>query len=273
MTGCLGVALVTLSTDTGRRQARAPCNLGPITFTGLAPGEYELLAEGEVEGRNLAAFLSVHLDSEREIGLPLRPLHDLTLRLTDGGGLAIRDVGISARRIDPAGAGPEQALTGERVQLVPGFWQITARPPATHYLSEVTVDAGGYRRTRKDPNPEWFEFYLDYSMRAGIALSSQPAQLSGRVTLGDKAAIAAPVYLLPTTPQTRRRINALRTTHTDVNGNYWFDGLAPGTYLVLSSLDITELNEETMSAAQAQSVTMEEGRSRSQVLELYRLPN
>jgi len=272
VTGCLGIAQVTLSTDTGRRHANAPCNLGPIRFNGLAPGEYEVLAEGEADRQNLAGFHSVHLDMEREIGLALRPLHDFALRLTDAAGLALRDIGIIARRRDLAGEGPDQVLTGERVQLPPGFWQITARPPASHYLSDLKVDAGGYRRARKDPNPEWFEFYLDYSIRASISLSSQTAQLLGRVTLAGKAAIAAPVYLLPTTPQTRRRMNGLRTTHTDANGNYRFDGLAPGAYVVLSSLDIAEVNEETMGAAQARALTLEEGRTGTQDLELYQLP-
>ncbi len=273
VTGCLGVAQVTLSSDTGRKQANAPCNMGGIGFSGLAPGEYEVLAEGEGDRQQkLAAFLAFHFNSDREVGLPLRPLPDFGLRLADGAGLAIRDVAITARRRDLAGEGPERTLTGDRIQLPPGFWQITARPPASHYLSDLKVDAGGYRRTAKDPDPDWYEFYLDYSNRASVSLSSHAAQLAGRVILGGKAAIAAPVYLLPITPQTRRRMNGLRVTQTDANGNYRFEGLAPGAYVVLSSLDVTEVNEETMSAAQARTITLEEGRTVTQDLDLYQLP-
>ena len=272
VTGCLGVAQVTLSSDTGRKHANAACQ-GAIGFSGLAPGEYEVLAEGDGDReQKVAAFLAFHFQNDREIGLPLRPLPDFALRLADGAGLALRDLAVTARRRDLAGEGPERALTGDRVQLPPGSWQITIHPPVSHYLADLKVDAGNYRCSRKDADPDWYEFCLDFSSRASVLLSSHPAQLVGRVTLDGNAAIAAPVYLLPITPQTRRRVNGLRTTQTDVDGNYRFDGLAPGTYLVLSSLDLTEVNEETMAASHARTITIEEGRTVTQDLDLYRLP-
>ena len=272
VTGCLGVAQVTLSSDTGRKQVTAPCNLEAVVFHALAPGEYEILAEGEADRQKLAAFTFLQLDaSRREIGLALRPLVDFRVRLADGAGPAIENAGVIVRRRDLAGEGPDVAVTSDRVALTPGFWQITARPPAGSYLADVKVDAGGYRRTRRDPNPEWFEFWLDSPIQASVSLSSQPAQLSGHVSAGGKGAIFAPVYLVPTTAQARRRMNGPRVTRTDVSGNYRFDGLAPGTYLVLSSLDVTEISEEAL-AEGAQTIKIGEGRSGTQDLVLYQLP-
>ena len=267
VTGCLGSAQVTLSSDTGRKQVTAVCNHDPVVFNALGPGEYEVVAEGEADRQKLAAFTFLQLDSNRQIGLPLRPLVELRVRLIDGVGPAIRDAGVIVRRRDLAGEGPAIAVTSERLPLQPGYWQITARTPVGYYLSDVKVDAIGYRRARKDPDPDWFEFSLESSLQASISISTQAAQLSGHVSLGGKEAIAAPVYLLPTTSQTRRRMNGPRITQTDRNGNYRFEGLAPGTYLVTSSFDLADVSEESM-AGRAQTITIEEGRSNTQDLEL-----
>ena len=149
VSGCQGLAQVTLSSDTGRKQATALCGGDAVLFNALAPGEYEVVAEGEADQpQKLGTFTSLYLDIGRQakIGLSLSPFADLRLRLTDGaGGLAIRDAGVIARRRDLAGEGPEVALTSDRAQLLPGFWQITARPPSGYYLSDLKADVPGRR--------------------------------------------------------------------------------------------------------------------------------
>jgi len=269
---CIGGAQVTLATDTGRRQSIAPCNLGPVTFENLAPGEYEVLAEGFSDGRPVAAFQSVSLDSSREVGLNLRPLPEWAVRLTGAGGLTLGAAGLIVRRRDLAGPGPELPLTSDRLALLPGSWQIAARPPASHYLSEFKVGAAGPRRGFREASPDWFDVHLDYSLNTEIVFSAQPASLSGRVTLNGKPALAAPVYLFPTAQPTRRRMNGIRTAYAGTNGNYRIDGLAPGSYLVLSSFDISEINEESMTASQARPITIEDGRPATQDLELAQIP-
>jgi hypothetical protein len=267
VTGCLGGAMVTVSSDLGRRQTAAQCNLGAVQFTGLAPGEYEVAAEGEADGKKLAGFRLVYLNNEQEVGLVMQPLLDFTVRMANGG-LPVRDAGIVVRRRDKAGEGAEIPVTSERMQLAPGSWQITARPPGSHMLTEVKVDAMGMRRPRRDPDPDWFEFIFEYPLGATVTLSTQAAQISGRVTLGSQPAIAAPVYLLATTPLTRRRMNGVRVTQADALGNYRFDGLAPGAYLLLSSFDLAEVNPDTPAAAGAQAITVEEAQRTTQNLEL-----
>lgn len=269
---CIGAAQITVSSDTGRRQAIAPCNLDPIAFENLAPGEYEVLAEGQSDRQPVAAFQNFPLDQDREIGLSLRALPALLLGLEGAPGLSLRDINLTARRRDLAGDGPNIELTADRLALPPGFYQITARPPASHYLAEIKTGPTGFRRSTREAHPDWFDIFLDYSARAIISLGAQPAQISGRVLQSGKPAVAAPVYLLPTSQPTRRRMNGPRAVITDANGNYHFAGLAPGPYLVLSSLDMTEVNEETMAAAQARPVTVDEGRTLTQDLSLYQIP-
>ena len=108
-------------------------------------------------------------------------------------------------------------------------------------------------------------------MQAGIALSARPARLAGRVTMDAKAVVAAPVFLLPVNAETRRGTNGLRTTHTDAQGNYRFEGLPPGPYLALSSFDVADVNEQTMAAAQAKAIALEEGGTLTLDLEIYQL--
>jgi hypothetical protein len=241
----------------------------------LAPGEYEVLAEGQTERKeNVARFSSLYVDSglQSKLNLGLTPFPELRLKMSDtSAGVPLRDAGIAIRRRDAAGEGPEVAVTSDRMPLLPGHWQITARPPAMYYLADINT--GGARRPRRDPSPEWFEFQLDSApIQAVATLSPQAGQISGRVRMTGSGDIAAPVYLLATTPLTRRQMNGTRVTQTDANGNYRFDGLAPGNYLLLSSFDLTEVNEETMLSGRAQSIVLEEGRKINQDLSVTDIP-
>ena len=269
---CIGAAQITLSSETGRRQAIAPCNLDPVAFEGLSPGEYELLAEGQSDRQPVAAFQSLSINVDREIGLSLHLLPELVLHLDGTAGLPLASLGLTLRRRDLAGFGPARVLDAARLSLPPGFYQIAAHPPASHYLADIKPLAAGYTRSYHEPHPDWFDLYLDTITPVTVSCAAHPAQISGRVQLSGKPAIAAPVYLLPTSQPTRRRMNGLRTAYTDANGNYQLTGLAPGAYLLLSSLDIAEVTEETMNAAQARAITLEEGRTLNLDLDLHQIP-
>jgi hypothetical protein len=163
-----------------------------------------------------------------------------------------KEAGVIAQRVDLAGAEAWVALTGERTPLTPGWWQFTARPPAGSYLADIKASS---RVQRREPHPEWFELNLEFVNEATVNAPTRAARLSG------KAAVGAPVYLLPVSPLARRQMNGARTTRADKTGIYRFDSLAPGNYLVLSSYDVAEMTEEAMMAGQAKPITIEEGRA------------
>ena len=75
-----------------------------------------------------------------------------------------------------------------------------------------------------------------------VLLSPRAVGLSGRVLSGGDPVAGAPVFLFPATPEVRRRVNGIKSTYTDPQGRYRFEGLAPGSYLVLSSFDLDEVN-------------------------------
>ncbi len=247
VSGCLGPAKITLSSDTGRQQANAVCGGDPISFNALSPGDYEILAEGDSNRGKLAAFQQVQLYGSRVIELFMRPLPEIRLKKTV-------PVNIFARRADLAGPSAEIIpITADHIQLAPGFWQLTALPGPGSYLAGIAMDAAGNRRQPRDGHPDWFQAYLEYPTQATVDISARAARLTG------KAPASAPVYLLPITPQTRRQMNGPRITQADTTGMYHFESLAPGQYLVLSTYDIAEITEEAMTAAQAKPVTIEEG--------------
>lgn len=270
ITGCVGLAQITVSSDHGRHQVAAACNQDAVTVTGLATGEYEVLAEGEANGQKLAAFAMLQLNNPKQQAiLNMTPLPSLHLRVD--GSLSPTQAGIRLRRCDLAGEGSIVELTNNPMRIQPGYWQIAARPPGgSAYLSDITFDMRGKRTRNTNRDPDWFEFLLDSEMaQVSVMLASSPASVSGKVKAIGTEAIGAPVHLLPLTPETRRKGNGTRTTYASQDGTFRFDGLPPGSYLVLASLEATELTEEALSG-RAQPVTLSEGQSL--VLELALAP-
>ncbi|BDC48177.1 hypothetical protein F183_A04930 [Bryobacterales bacterium F-183] len=260
VTGCIGVAEVTLSSDQGRKQMPAPCNLDPIQFTNLTPGEYELLVQGEGDQKQkLAAFKSMQVYTSSHLEtLNLRPLPKVTFQTT---GTSVTQAGLILRRRDAAGPDTSAQATEVHVnpiQVVPGNWQLTQRPQTGSYLSEVTFHAR--QKAAAPPDPDWFEFSAsdDTSNTIQLTFSTSPAKLTGKVK--GSSPIGVPVYLFPTSPQARQRTNGVRTAYIAEDGSYAFVGVAPGPYLVIASLEALELLEDALSG-RAQPITLEEGRT------------
>ena len=247
--GCTGMALVTLAHDTGRRQSTVPC-VGAFTFDSLPPGDYELLAESAKAPAtspvpDTAAFRELSLDRDTEVGvLPLAFKTTVSVTVTEraGGVLKPADFPVMIHRKDPAGESETVALTRD-LRLAPGYFEITALPPPTHYLDTIGQFPDRRIRSRAGVHPDWHEVALGLSGITGIrvVLSSGAASLSGRVfTTGGAMVPGAPVFLLPATPEGRRRMNGPRTMRTDRQGAYRFAGGAgplPGPQFLRSGRD------------------------------------
>jgi hypothetical protein len=276
LTGCME-ATVTLTSDTGSQQTRVPCQPPGFSFTALSPGYYELLAEaGEGESR-LAAHLEVHIAGDvRGVNLALRPVPSVRIDVRQTGGGLIRDEGVTilARRKELSGEGETIRLERPSERLVPGFWEVAALPESSSYLSAISLRFDLRRRSRAGQNPDWYELYVENSAYSSltVTVSPRPATLNGKVTSGTKPVAGAPVFMLPITPETRRRMNGVRTVRSDPEGIYRFGGLAPGDYLLLSSFDFAEVDEALLTNARALLVRFTEGTAESRDLELYTVP-
>ncbi len=257
VTGCIpGTEVkVTLSHETGRREARIGC-LGGFAFQGLAPGEYELLVEGLTPTGPGAGFDQIGMgDRERGLGsIRIDQLPNVEAVLTP----PIPGAKILLRRRDLTGAGEVREAGSGKAPLQPGYWDIAAATPPTHFTEKVQGDIW-YRAGARYPDPDWFSFSVQHNDRGKMALilSAPAAAVSGRVTMGGSAAVGAPVYVLPLTAETRRQVNGVKQTIAGEGGRYAIGGLANGDYLVLASWDAGEITEESLRAARATPVKIE----------------
>jgi hypothetical protein len=259
---------VTLISDVGRMQVQT---VKTFVFDQLAPGNYELIAEADdLNGRGkLGHFREMPVDSDQEIQVQLNPWRDTEFRMQDENGNSL-DPGtarISARRKDLDGGGHAEVLklTNGRAALGPGRWEMSVAPPAGYYA--VTIGGSGLASGRADG---WTEVLLRDFGAITIKLSTRPASVHGLVSgSGHDPAAGAPVYLETFDPETHKRLADLRTTRTDLRGQYRFTGLAPGAYRVLSTFEYEKPDVETMEAAGARLLNLAEATDTAQDLDLY----
>jgi len=234
LTGCRpGTVKITLSSDTGRSESTVDCAAGIYAFEGLSPGNYELLAEQQTPEFSIAALLELTADRDQEnANLNLSPLPQVTLE---------SEVPVLARRRDLAGeAEAIQLRSTAATRLLPGYWDMTAHPGPSRFLESISMSPRPRRTSKRGPDPDWFEIYIEiYSRnRIQVILSPQASRLSGQVTTsGSDPVPGAPVHVWPLDPETRRRLNGPKTSYADLQGKYHFEGLPPGRYQAWSSFD------------------------------------
>jgi Carboxypeptidase regulatory-like domain len=289
-----GQPTVSLASDTGTEIATLDSS-GSFTFNPMAPGQYELLAQGPPDRLRgaMAAFQPLTVDRDlSDIRISLSPLPTVQFVFEDTKGQPIdpRQLRVMARRKDIAGdaksdtlqvafdekppaprvarrAGtPEEPNTDPlrpvsgRVQLLPGRWDVAIAPAPTFCVVGFTPpQPGPGDRGRSDG---WNEMMLPAGSQNVVkfVLSSSPGMVSGAVknSSGDVVA-GVPVFLEAYDLDPRKRLYEVRSGRTDGQGQYAFGGLAPGTYRVMGSFDYQMPDAAAMEAARAKTVKVEEG--------------
>ncbi len=82
----------------------------------------------------------------------------------------------------------------------------------------------------------------------------------------------APVFLWPLADEARRSLRGWKQVLTDADGHYKFDGLPPGDYRLLSTFDISDMDEEILDEAQAITVKVEASQKSSVDLAVWVAP-
>jgi hypothetical protein len=292
-----GQSVVALASDTGTEFATVD-SAGNFSFNPMAPGQYELLAQGPPDRYQppTAAYQPLTVDRDlTDLNISLRPLPAAQFVFEDAKGqpLDSRQLKVMARRKDIAGdaktetlqvvfdgrppvppgarnarrpgAPPDpdndalRAVSG-KVALLPGRWDVALAPSPVYCVVDFTPPQPGLAESGRADG--WNEILLAAGAQNVVkfVLSSKPAALSGTVkNSGGDPVAGVPVFLEPFDQDPRRRLAEIRATRANAQGQYRFGGLAPGVYRLLGTFDYQMPDSAGMEAARAKTVKVEEG--------------
>ncbi|SPE43070.1 conserved exported hypothetical protein [Candidatus Sulfopaludibacter sp. SbA3] len=252
---------VTLVSDMGSESVTTESN-GRYKFTPVAPGKYELYAMafgGRTQGVT-AAFQQMEIDRDQtETNLTMRPEPEVQFVFEDTRGAPLdgSPVQVLARQKQLSGDSAPQflRLVNNRLTFVPGRWEF-------YYAFYVAQFTGPTRETRRGERADgWNETVLNQATpTVKFVLSTSPGAIHGVVANAARDKVSGvPVFLEPYDVEARRRAGELRSTRTDVHGQFQFTGLAPGGYRIVSTFEFQMPDAATMEAAGALVIKVEEG--------------
>jgi protocatechuate 3,4-dioxygenase beta subunit len=263
---------LSLISDVGRVQTKTA---GAFAFEQIAPGNYQLIADGDDPyGRGkLGTYQEISVDRDTELQVHVTSWRETEFRMQDekGNRVDLANAKITARRKDLDGGGRPEVLklVNDRAALGPGRWEMSVVPPAGYYPVQLTGSNSG-AESLSGRADGWNEVYLRGFDAITIKLSSHPASVHGVVSgPGHDPAPGAPVYLEAFDKGTQKRLGELRTTRTDLRGQYHFNGLAPGLYRILGTFEYEKPDSDTMEAAGARALTLSDATDTTQDLDLY----
>jgi hypothetical protein len=266
---------LTFATEMGREETQT--NKG-FRFNPVPPGDYEFYAEGPGDGTFqcslIGGYLPLHVKDKDmvDIQVPVPCVRETTISIESRGQrINPNSLQLLARRKDMTGTGDIRVLpvSGYRVLLPPGRWELMLRPPASYCVvgfSFISSRSEGLEKNRPDG---WNEIVAGTASSIRFTLSSSPGAMHGLVTGVSKEPIAgAPVYLEGYDPDLHKRVTELQVALTDSRGQYQFKGLAPGSYRVLASFEYQRPDQTAMEYAGAKLVKVQEGADLPQDLDL-----
>ena len=261
---------VTLVSDMGSESVTTDTS-GRYKFNPVAPGKYEVYAEAfGGRGEPTAAYQPFEIERDQtEINLLMRPEPELQFVFVDSQGVPVDSelVQVVAKRRQLSGDGAPQFLrpANSRQKFMPGRWAFTLAPNYQFYV------AGFSGPNNSGRTEAWNEILLNESnATVKFVLSGHPGSVHGTVTNAARDQVAGvPVFLEPYDAERRRRTGELRTTRSDVHGQFQFTGLAPGVYRVASTFEFQTPDGAALDAAGATAVQVTEGSDVAQDVLLY----
>jgi hypothetical protein len=240
---------LTIASEMGRRIVEAK----QYTFTGLAPGSYEVYAESLPGYPQQGAYQRVQVPGPAA-SLMCEPA--VAVNIT---GDSAEKGELWVRRHDLAGVGPITVVAAKDARLVYGRWDLLLRPPNGYHVGSA------YSASRRDRVDGWNEVTVTRYSRPGFRILSGTGSIGGVV----KDAPFALVYLEGYDTTTRQRVGELWTARADAQGRYRFEGVAPGAYRLLSTFEYLAPDTETITLASPVSVTVDAHGMVSKDLDLW----
>ncbi len=240
---------IAVVSDSGRRTISAKA--GPFLVSGLAPGTWEIVAQGAGCGSDQTLLIDRNSFARVECDALSAPA------VTGAGSLPVY-----ARRADLDGPGDEFELQG--AVLTPGHWEFTARPSPDQYL--VSIRNQGDKTAVPLAQDGWFPVEIGTAPHLEVYLSKKPASISGNVTASSMPVTGAPVSLQLLNPLTPELVLQSWQVRADAGGHYVFNSLPPGDYRLMSSYELDY--DEPVAREKSAAVHLTEGQSADQPLEL-----
>jgi hypothetical protein len=259
---------MTLASELGREVVQANFH----RFGPLPAGQYEVFLRAPLDRSPgfQGEYRRITVNQDTSLKIVLRQENET--RFTFDGAPNPGSIRVLARRVDLAGPGDSEVLklTNNRVQLPSGPWQFAVQPNPAFYVSGFS---GPRVPPPVDQRPDgWNDIVVGEASSVKFTLSSNPGALNGTVRSGGRPVVGAPVFLEPTDLEPLRRVTNVLATRTDIQGNYYFTGLTPGKYRILSTFEYTVVDSAILSNARANQFEVEKGQNLQRDLDLYVVP-
>jgi len=268
-----GPLIVTLASDVGRESINTT---GAFSFFSKAPGPYEIFVEGQPDRRGVAygAYLPLALEHDMtRMLIVLVPMASLGFDFQSTQGGQVTDtsaIKVLARRVDLAGEGPVETLplNNGAAQVLPGRWQLMLAPSGAYVATSFRGCRG--ERSESGRADGWNETTVTSSCGVRFVVSNKPGGVHGTVTMGaHEPAGGVPVFLEAYDETTHKRVVDLRSTRTDMQGQYNFVGLAPGTYRLVSTFEYQSPLTGDIDTMSPRVFQVEESRDQQQDLDVW----
>lgn len=255
-------ATLTLVSDMGRETITTG---GAFSFYSKPPGNYEIFAETPADRQRQAcgAYVPLSLENRDYTGLnvSLVRLADVVVSFEGINGLDTSRIPIQVRRKDLAGESEPQPLrlVNGASNLNPGRWELRLQPSPSYVATDFRVTRG--ERVETGRADGWVEILVRGFVGAMWTLSDKPASIHGVVNgPGHEPVPGAPILIEAWDPVNNKRIHELRTVRADMRGRFQVFGLAPGTWRLLSTLDLEDPDSAEMEQLIPKSLKVEPGR-------------
>ena len=265
-------ATVTLVSDVSRETLTTT---GAFQFFSKPPGPYEILIEQQADRRGpMGAYVLLALERDMTgMRINVLPMAGVSFYFQSTQGGRVMDaspIKVLYRRVDLAGEGPVETLrlTNGSASLIQGRWQLMLAPSSGYVATEFY----GCRGERPEGNRAdgWSETTVTGPCGVHMVLSNKPGGVHGTVTMGaHEPAGGVPVFLEAYDEIAHKRVVDLRSTRTDMQGQYNFVGLAPGTYRLVSTFEYQSPLTGDIDAMRPRVFQVEEGRDQQQDLDVW----
>jgi protocatechuate 3,4-dioxygenase beta subunit len=228
--------------------ARWDQRTGQFEFQRVFPGSYTLVAEVFGDGRRMRATARIEVTSGDvdNLTVAVQPPLEVQGSVEIEGNVAAENLSVSLQPWELSGGFPGGYAPGEVKQ--DQTFKIANVAPERYRVGVFPIPQGCYLKTARMGEVDVLKDGLDLSQGGAgtglkLVISASAAQVDGAVTNEKGEAAAGASVLLVPQREDLNQPTLFKSTTTDQNGTYQFQGVAPGDYL-LFAVEATEPGEE-----------------------------